>query len=102
MFDRNLYSGGAKPELWYRTERLQNVTAVTDAPIRFQVTHRASTGRSEQMTTYKQYRRTQVAEMRPYQRGDDLNGVSISDVDRNAGTPKPGDMIARRITPING
>jgi hypothetical protein len=33
--------------------------------------------------------------MRPYQHGDDLNGVSISDVDRNAGSPKPGDMIAR-------
>ena len=44
---------------------------------------------------YKQYRRKQVAEMRPYQHGDDLNGVSISDVDRNAGSPKPGDMIAR-------
>jgi hypothetical protein len=24
-----------------------------------------------------------------------LNGVSISDVDRNAGSPKSGDMIAR-------
>ena len=47
------------------------------------------------MTKYKQYRRKQVAEMRPYQDGDDLNGVSISDVDRNAGSPKPGDMIAR-------
>ena len=33
--------------------------------------------------------------MRAYQRGDDLNGVSISDVDRNAGSPMPGDMIAR-------
>ena len=53
------------------------------------------------MTKYKQYRRKQVAEMRPYQDGDDLNGVSISDVDRNAGSPKPGDMIAR-ITLING
>jgi len=48
-----------------------------------------------QMSEYKQYRRTQVAEMRPYQRGDDLNGVSISNVDRNAGSPKPGDMVAR-------
>ena len=33
--------------------------------------------------------------MRPYQDRDDLNGVSISNVDRNAGSPKPGDMIAR-------
>jgi len=47
------------------------------------------------MTEYKHYRRTQVAEMRPYQVGDDLNGVSISNVDRNAGSPKQGDMIAR-------
>jgi len=47
------------------------------------------------MTEYKKYRRKQVAEMRPYQVGDDLNRVSISDVDRNAGSPMPGDMIAR-------
>jgi hypothetical protein len=47
------------------------------------------------MTKYKQYRRKQDAEMRPYGHGDDLNGVSISEVDRNAGSPKPGDMIAR-------
>ena len=47
------------------------------------------------MTKYKQYRRTQVAEMRPYQHGDDLNGISISDADHNAGSPKLGDMIAR-------
>jgi hypothetical protein len=51
------------------------------------------------MIEYKQYRRKQVAEMRPYQVGDDLNCVSISDVDRNAGSPKPGDMIARN--PMN-
>ena len=47
------------------------------------------------MTGYKQFRRKQVAEMRPYRDGDDLNGVSISNVDRNAGSPKSGDMIAR-------
>jgi hypothetical protein len=47
------------------------------------------------MTEYKQYRRKLVAEMRPFQYGDDLNGVSVSDVDRNAGSPKLGDMIAR-------
>ena len=33
--------------------------------------------------------------MRPYPVGDDLNCVSISDVNRNAGSPMPGDMIAR-------
>ena len=47
------------------------------------------------MTGYKQFRRKQLAEMRPYRDGDDLNGVSISNVDLNAGSPKPGDMIAR-------
>ena len=49
------------------------------------------------MTEYKQYRRKQVAEieLRAYQHGDDLNGVSISELDRNAGSPKSGDMIAR-------
>ena len=47
------------------------------------------------MTGYKRYRRKQVAEMRAYQRGDDLNGVSLSELDRNAGSPKSGDMIAR-------
>ena len=30
------------------------------------------------MTEYKKYRRKQVAEIRPYKDGDDLNGVSIS------------------------
>lgn len=43
------------------------------------------------------YRRTQIAEMRPFILGenlDDLN-VSISSVDLEAGSPKPGDMIAR-------
>ena len=34
------------------------------------------------MTTYKQYRRTQVAEMRPYGHGDDLEtnwGLSVGE-----------------------
>jgi hypothetical protein len=45
------------------------------------------------------YRRTAIAEMRPWQPGDDLNGVSISNVDRDAGSPRDGDMIARN--PLN-
>lgn len=45
---------------------------------------------------FTQYRRTQIAEMRPYQSGEKLDSrVSISAVDRGAGSPKPGDMIAR-------
>lgn len=45
--------------------------------------------------TFIQYRRTQIAEMRPYVEGEDMRGVSISQPDRQAGSPKPGDMIAR-------
>lgn len=46
--------------------------------------------------TFKQYRRKQIAELRPYQPGEILDGtVSISDADTKAGSPKKGDMIAR-------
>ena len=44
---------------------------------------------------YKQYRRTQIAEMVEWATDMDLFGVSISDVDKAAGSPKLGDMIAR-------
>jgi hypothetical protein len=44
---------------------------------------------------FEQYRRTQIAEMRPYQPGESVDGISISGPDRDAGSPKPGDMIAR-------
>ena len=47
------------------------------------------------MKEFDQYRRKQIAEMRPYQQGEHMNGVSISEVDRVAGSPKAGDMIAR-------
>lgn len=47
------------------------------------------------MSEFKQYRRKQIAELRPYVEGEDLQGVSISEADRLAGSPKPGDMIAR-------
>jgi len=44
---------------------------------------------------FKQYRRTQIAELRPYQ-GEALSDrVSISKPDLEAGSPKIGDMIAR-------
>ena len=42
-------------------------------------------------TRFKRYLRTNVAEMRPYEPGEDLTNVSVSDVD----SPKLGDMIAR-------
>jgi hypothetical protein len=41
-------------------------------------------------TEFKQYRRRQIAELRPYE-----PGVSISAEDSKAGSPKVGDMIAR-------
>ena len=48
------------------------------------------------MSEFKCYRRTQIAEMRPYEAGETLPSlVSISQADRDAGSPKPGDMIAR-------
>ena len=47
------------------------------------------------MAEWRQYRRKALAEMRPYQLGETLTGVSISESDRLAGSPKAGDMIAR-------
>lgn len=48
------------------------------------------------MTEFAQYRRRQIAELRPWSpHGDDLTGVSISEEDKKAGSPKLGDMIAR-------
>jgi hypothetical protein len=44
---------------------------------------------------FQQYRRKQIAELRPVIDGDDLSAVSISAEDRKAGSPKAGDMIAR-------
>jgi hypothetical protein len=41
-----------------------------------------------------QYRRKDIAELRPYEPGE-ADGVSISAADKEAGSPKPGDMIAR-------
>lgn len=42
---------------------------------------------------FKQYRRKQIAELRPWQPGE-MNRISISAADREAGSPKAGDMIA--------
>jgi len=45
---------------------------------------------------FKRYRRKQVAELRPYEPGENLSErVSVSAADREAGSPKEGDMIAR-------
>ena len=47
------------------------------------------------MNDFTQYRRKQIAELRPYVDGEDVTGVSISPEDTKAGSPKAGDMIAR-------
>lgn len=48
------------------------------------------------MSEFKQYRRKQIAELRPFQEGEQLSErVSISQADQEAGSPKVGDMIAR-------
>jgi hypothetical protein len=44
---------------------------------------------------FKQYRRSAIAELRPYVPDEPLNSVSVADVDKAAGSPKAGDMIAR-------
>lgn len=44
---------------------------------------------------FKPYRRKQIAELRPYEPGESVAGISVSEVDRQAGSPKVGDMIAR-------
>ena len=47
------------------------------------------------MSEFKKYRRSQIAELRPFEPGEQLIDVSISAPDRMAGSPKTGDMIAR-------
>lgn len=47
------------------------------------------------MSTFTKYRRKQIAELRPYEPGEDMSGISISAPDKEAGSPKAGDMIAR-------
>jgi hypothetical protein len=52
--------------------------------------------------SFQQYRRRTRdpalkagAELRPYVPGERMDGISVADVDRAAGSPKAGDMIAR-------
>ena len=48
------------------------------------------------ISEFKQFRRKQIAELRPFQLGEKLsNIVSVSKADKEAGSPKVGDMIAR-------
>lgn len=47
------------------------------------------------MQDFKQYRRTQIAEMAPWSSDTDMTDISVSVPDRANGSPKEGDMIAR-------
>lgn len=48
------------------------------------------------MSEFKKYRRTAIAEMRPYVPGEVWpDNISISKPDIDNGSPKAGDMIAR-------
>lgn len=55
------------------------------------------------MSEFKKYRRTAIAEMRPVTPEEEMNGpevlhaagISVSQADASAGSPKLGDMIAR-------
>jgi hypothetical protein len=48
------------------------------------------------MSDFRPYRRSQIAELRPYSPGEELSDrVSVSAADKEAGSPKEGDMIAR-------
>lgn len=44
---------------------------------------------------WAQYKRKGLSEMRPYIAGEDVSHVSISAPDKENGSPKEGDMIAR-------
>ena len=51
------------------------------------------------MLTFKQYRRKQIAELADWTPSFDMTGVSVSEPDKAAGSPKEGDKIARN--PVN-
>jgi hypothetical protein len=47
------------------------------------------------MPEFKQYRRSQIAELTPWVPGFNMERVSVSLPDGEDGSPKDGDMIAR-------
>ena len=44
---------------------------------------------------WKQYQRTTVQDMRPYEEGEDVSKIEVNPIDAANGSPKEGDMIAR-------
>jgi hypothetical protein len=49
-------------------------------------------------SNFVQYRKKQIAELRPYIPGEDVTDISISVPDYIKGSPREGDMIARNPT----
>lgn len=47
------------------------------------------------MNDWNQYKRKGLSEMRTYIENEDVSHISISEQDRQNGSPKLGDMIAR-------
>ena len=44
---------------------------------------------------WNQYKRKGTSEMRPYVIDEDMTNISLSEADKQNGSPKEGDMIAR-------
>jgi hypothetical protein len=74
--------------------RCQNPTPVSKRNIGV-IRCAARKGARIYLMVFTKYRRTQIAEMEPWVEGYDMTRVSVSTVDREAGSPKSGDMIAR-------
>ena len=53
------------------------------------------------MNEWSSYRKKQLQDLRPYQEGEPLTGVSISEEDAKNGSPKLGDFIARNVNNYN-
>ena len=51
------------------------------------------------MPEFRQYRKKQIAYMRPYESGEDMSKISVSQPDAANGSPQVGDMIA--VNPSN-
>lgn len=51
--------------------------------------------------TFKNYRKKQLSEMRPWVKGEDMTLITIAAVDREEGSPRKGDMIARNPSNYN-
>lgn len=78
-----------------RLDRLARTTATRSRngdPATPPPSHRRDTMPESPFTAY---RKKQLAEMRPYVDGESMAGISVSPEDAKAGSPKPGDMIAR-------